>query len=122
MRTDFHGFGWFAGLIAGCVVLIAPLLQPQEVRLAAVSPSTVVSAVAGDACAPAAFAAAGQQGSACSACWQCVNREGESDRCLDLCGRLGCDPEGGHPRCDVIAICIEGFRWDPIACMCLPDK
>lgn len=125
MRERLHGLLWLAALTGACIVLVSPLADSKLVgttRVAAASSSAVATAFPGAACAPAAAAAA-QEGAGCSACWQCVNRDGPTDRCLAICDRLGCDPGGGNPRpgCDAIGLCVEGFHWDFNACMCLPD-
>ena len=120
MRKCMRGSAWF---VAGCLVLLSSWSFSDVVHPVPITPSSpVTTGVQANLCAPMTFAAAQQQ-SSCSSCGECVSREGQTDRCLAICERLGCDPSDLNPsgRCDVIFLCVIGYRWDPNACRCVVD-
>src|SRR5687767_1862408 len=114
---------WLAALVVGGLLLVSAASVSDVVGGAPVSAATPVlmSSVQGDICPTAPFTASAQQGASCEACSQCIAREGPTEQCVALCDRLECDPQAPGGRCDVVGLCVEGYRWDANACRCVAD-
>ena len=119
-----RGVKWLASCVAGGLLWGSAVSVSNVVARAsapAVAAPVLMSAVEGTICKTTPATIAVRQASSCTACFECTNSEGPSERCLALCERLECDPGAGNPRCEVIGLCTVGYRWDVNACRCVVD-